>query len=57
VKVAKGSERHGVEVATEESTCGKVEMAKRVESIVIKVVSVEGLHVFHQVPIEVPVTL
>ncbi|KOM36586.1 hypothetical protein LR48_Vigan02g273600 [Vigna angularis] len=57
VKVAKGSERHGLEVATEESTGGKVEVAKRVKSIVIKVVSVESLDVFHEVPVEVPVTL
>ncbi|KAK7358039.1 hypothetical protein VNO80_17338 [Phaseolus coccineus] len=50
VEVAKGSQRHGVELASEESTGGKVEMAERVESMVIKVVSVEGHDVF-------PVTL
>ncbi|WVY94190.1 hypothetical protein V8G54_033278 [Vigna mungo] len=57
VKVTKGSERHGLEVATEERTGGKVEVAKRVKSIVIKVVSVEGLDLFHELPVEVPVTL
>lgn len=32
-------------------------MPKRVKSIVIKVVSVEGLDLFHELPVEVPVTL
>lgn len=60
MQMAEGGERHGLEVATKESTHGNIEMAKlleRVEAIVTEVLSVEALKVFHQIPVESFVTL